>query len=86
MATAVDVFMGAAVAAEDDNAVGAVILPSLTNDKDAYVGASVAFEGVCVCAFANGAGESASASMLLPPCRRCRAVHHRRALRCYHHR
>ena len=43
MATAVDVSTGASVAAADDNAVGAVVPPSLNNDKDAYVGASVAF-------------------------------------------
>ena len=47
MATAVDVFTGAAVAADDDDAVGAVLPLSSTNDKDAYVDALVAFEGVC---------------------------------------
>ncbi len=70
--TAVDVSTGAAVAAADDNAVGAVVPPSSTNDKDTYVGASVAFEGVCVGAFTDGAGEFAAASALLPP--RCRVI------------
>jgi hypothetical protein len=46
LATAVDVSTGSAVAAADDDAVSAVIPPSSTNDEDAYVGASVAFEGV----------------------------------------
>ncbi len=39
LATAVDVSTGAAVAADNDNAIGAVIPLSLTNDKDAYVSA-----------------------------------------------
>ena len=54
--------------------------------KKAYAGASVVFEGVCVSAFADGAGESATASALLPP--RCcrRAVLRRRASRCRHRR
>jgi len=54
----------------------------LTNDEDAYVGESVAFEFeiTWVGTFADGAGESAAASALLPPrCRRC-TVHQRRAL------
>ena len=66
-ATAVDVATGAAVAPDDDDAVGTVVPPSSTKDEDAYVGASVAFEGACVGAFADGAGESAAASVLLPP-------------------
>ena len=74
--------MGGTIAADNDDAVGAVIPPSLTKDKDAYVGASVAFEGACVVVFADGAGESAAASMLLPPQCRRRAVRCRRALRC----
>ena len=57
MGTAVDVSTGAAVAADNDDAAGAVVPPSSTNDKDAYVGASVAFKGMCVGAFADGAGE-----------------------------
>ncbi len=86
LATAVDVSTNAAVAATNDDAVGAVVPPSSNNDEDAYVGASVAFEGVCVSAFADGAGESASASALLPPCcRRCDVLR-RRASRCRHHR
>ena len=71
-AIAVDVSTGAAVAADNDDAADAVVPPSLTNDKDAYVSALVAFKGMCVGAFADGAGESAAASALLPPrcCRR----------------
>ncbi len=64
--TAVDVAKGAAITANDDNAVGTVVPPSSTKDEDAYVGGSVAFEGACVGAFADGAGESATASVLLP--------------------
>jgi hypothetical protein len=72
--------MGATVAANNDDAVGAVVPPSSTKDEDAYVGASVAFEGVCVGAFTDGAGESAAASTLLPL--RCRF----HAVRRRHHR
>jgi hypothetical protein len=86
LATAVDVSTGAAVAAADNDAVGAVVPLSSTNDEDAYVGASVAFEGVCVSAFAEGAGESAAVSALLPPRCRCCAVLRRRASRCRHRR
>jgi hypothetical protein len=85
-ATAVDVATGAAVAANDDDAVGAVIPPSSTKDEGAYVGASVAFEGACVSAFADGANESAAASVLLPPLCRRRAVRRRRASHCRHRR
>ncbi len=67
MATAVDVSTGAAIAADDNDAVGAVVPPSSTNDEDACISALVALEGVCVSAFANGAGESAATSALLPP-------------------
>jgi hypothetical protein len=49
-AAAVDVAMGAAVATDNNDVVGAVVPPSLT------VGASVAFEGTCVGAFPDGAG------------------------------
>ncbi len=42
-ATAVDIAAGDAVAADDDNAVDAVIPLSSTNDEDMYVGASLAF-------------------------------------------
>ena len=67
--------MGAAVAADDNNAVGTVVPQSSTNDKDTYVSASVAFEGVCLGAFANSDDESASASALLPPfCHCCEAL------------
>ena len=81
MATAVDVSTGTAVAANDDDAISAVNPPSSTKDKDAYVGALVAFEGVCVGAFVDGAGESAAASALLPPCCRRNAVRRLRASR-----
>ena len=57
----------AAVAADDNNAVGTVVPPSLTKDEDGYVGALVAFEGTCIGTFTDGAGESAAASVLLPP-------------------
>jgi hypothetical protein len=86
LATVVDVSTGAAVAADNDDAVGAVVPPSSTNDKDAYISELVAFKGVCVGAFADGAGESAAASVLLPLCYRRRAVRRRRALRCHHRR
>jgi hypothetical protein len=42
LATAVDVATGAAVAANNDDAVGTVIPPSSTKDEEAYVGALVA--------------------------------------------
>ncbi len=85
MATTVDVSTGAAVAANEDDAVGAVDPPSSTNDKDAYIGALVVFKGMCVNAFTDGPGESAAASVLLPP--RCchRAVRRHRASRCRRH-
>ena len=86
MATAVNVSTGAAVAAYDNVAVGAVVPPSLTNDEDMYIGASVAFEDVCVGAFADSAGESAAASVLLPLRCHHHAVHRRCALRCCHRR
>jgi hypothetical protein len=80
----VDVATGATVAADNDDADSAVVPPPSTKDKDTYNGASVAFKGACVGAFADGANESAAASALLPPrCRRC-AVRRRRALRCRH--
>ncbi len=83
-ATAVDIAMCGAGAADNDDAVDAVVPPSSTKDEDAYIGASVAFEGACVGAFADGADESAAASVLLPPrCRRC-AVPRRRASRRRH--
>ncbi len=56
-----DIAAGNAVAADDDDAVDAVIPPSSTKDEDAYVGTSVAFEGVCVGAFVDGA------AVALPP-------------------
>ena len=55
-AAVVDVAMGAAIATNNDNAIGAVVPPSSTEDEDAYAGALVAFEGACVGAFADGAG------------------------------
>jgi hypothetical protein len=78
--------MGAAVASNNDNALGAVVPLSVTNDEDAYIGALVVFEGVCVGAFRGGAGESAAASKLLPPRCRRRIVRRRHALRCCHRR
>ncbi len=81
----VDIAACGAVAADDDNAVDAVIPPSSTKDEDAYVSASVAFEGACVGAFADGADESAAASVLLPPRCRRRAVPGRSASRHRHH-
>jgi riboflavin synthase alpha subunit len=82
----VDIAACGAVAADDDDAVDAVVPPSSTKDEDAYVGASVAFEGACVGAFADGADESAAASVLLPPRCRRRAVPGRSASRHRHHR
>ncbi len=79
-----DVSTGAAIAADNNDAIGAVVPPSLTKDKDAYVGTSVAFEGGCVGTFADGAGESAAAYALLPPRCHRRAVRRRRTLRCHH--
>ena len=55
-----DVATHAVIVASEDNAVGAFVPPSLTEDKDAYVGASVVLEGACVGAFADGAGKSAA--------------------------
>ena len=82
----VDVSTGLAIAADNDNAVGPVVPPSLTNDEDTYAGASVTFDGMCIGTFVNSANESASASALLPP-RCCRpAVRRHRASRYYHHR
>ena len=76
--TVVDVSTGTVIAADGNDDVSAVLPPSSTNDKDSYVSALVAFEGVCVGAFVDGAGESAAAPALLPPrCRRC-------AVRCHH--
>ncbi len=69
MATTVDVSTGAAVAADDNDAVGAVVPLSSTNDKEAYVGTPVVLEGMCIGAFADGAGESTAASARLP--KRC---------------
>ena len=84
LATAVDVATGAAVAANDDDAVGAVVPPSLTKDEDAYIGPSVAFKGACIGAFTDGAGKSAAASALLPPCCCCCAMRRHRISRCRH--
>ncbi len=86
LVTTVDVSTGAAVVANNNNAVGAVIPLSSTNDEEAYVSALVAFGGVCIGAFADGAGESAAASAQLPlRCRR-RAVPCRHASCCRHRR
>ena len=48
--------MGTAVAAADNNAIGAVVPSSSNKDEEAYVGVAVAFEGACIGAFADGAG------------------------------
>jgi hypothetical protein len=42
-AAAVDVASGATVTTNNDNADGAVVPPSSTEDKDAYVGTSAEF-------------------------------------------
>ena len=67
-----DITAGDAVAADDDDAVNAVVPLSSTKGRDANVGASVAFEGVCIGAFADSA---AAADVALLRCR------HRRSLR-----
>ena len=85
MATAVDIAACIAVAADDDDAVNAVVPPSSTKEDNAYVGTLVAFKGACVGAFPDGADESAAASMLLPLCCRRWAVPRCRAL-CRRHR
>ncbi len=79
--------MGTTVTAQDNKSISAVIPLSSTKDEDTYVGALVAFKGVCAGVFADSASESAAASTLLPlGCRR-RDVRrcHCRALR-YHYR
>ena len=87
MATAVDIVAGNAVAADNDDAVNAVVPPSSTKDEDVYVGASVAFDSVCVGAFVDGA---AAANVALSRC--CHRLSLRAAatamppLRCRHRR
>ncbi len=71
-ATAVDIAVGDAVAADNDDSVNAVVPPSSIKDEDAYVGASVAFEGMCVGAFADGA---AAANVTLSRCCHRRSLH-----------
>jgi hypothetical protein len=68
----VDIAAGDAVAADNDDAVDAVVPPSSTKGEDAYVGALVAFEGACVGAFADGA---AAANVALSCCRHRRSLH-----------
>ena len=51
-AAAVDVASGATVTANDDDADGAFVPPSTTEDEGAYAGASVEFEAACFGAFA----------------------------------
>jgi hypothetical protein len=58
----VDIAAGDAVAANNDDVVDAVVPPSSTKGKDAYIGASVAFKGTCIGAFADGA---AAANVML---------------------
>ncbi len=72
LATAVDIAAGYVVASNDNDAVNAVVPPSLTKDKDAYIGASVAFEGACVGAFTDGA---AAADVALSHCRQIKIFH-----------
>ena len=67
-----DIAAGDAVTADNDDAVDAVVPSSSTKDEDAYVGAPVVFEGVCVSAFADGA---TAADFALSRCR------HRHSLR-----
>ena len=64
--------MGDAIAANDDDDVNAVVPPSSTKDKDAYVSASVTFEGACVGAFADGA---AAADVALSRCHQIKIFH-----------
>ena len=47
LAAVVDVASGATITANDDDAVGAVVPPSSTEDEGAYVGASVEFGVAC---------------------------------------
>jgi hypothetical protein len=83
----VDIAAGDAVTADNDDAVDAVVPPSSTKDEDAYVGAPVAFEGVRVSAFADGAAAADFGSKACvsahsrtvpmpptPPTLRCRAA------------
>ncbi len=72
MVTAVDIAAGNAVAANDYDAVDAVIPPSSTKDEDAYTGTSVTFEGACVGAFADGA---AAANVALSRCHQIKIFH-----------
>ena len=72
MATVVDIAAGHAVAADDDDAVDAVVPLSSTKDEDAYVGALVAFEGACVGAFADGA---TAAGFALSRCHQIKIFH-----------
>ena len=72
MATGVDVSTGAVISADDDNDVGAAVPPSLTNDKDAYVGASVAFKKACALAHLR----TVPVNMPQPP----RSCHHAAAV------
>ncbi len=51
----VNVATCAAVTANDNNALGNLVPPSLTEDKDTYASTLVAFEGACVGAFADSA-------------------------------
>ena len=67
LATAVDVSTGAAVAADNNDAVGAVVPPLLTKDKDAYVSTLVSFKGACNGAFADRS--LCAAATALPPSR-----------------
>ncbi len=72
MATLVDIAAGDDVAANNDDAVGAVVPPSLTKDEYTYIGALVAFEDACVDAFADGA---TAADIVLSRCRQVKIFH-----------
>ena len=84
LVTAVDIATGATVDPDDNNASGAVVPQSLTKDEDAYVGATVAFEGACIGAFVDDAGKSTAASALLPPRCHHHAVRRRHISHCLH--
>ena len=71
-AAAVDIATGDAVAADDDDAVNAVVPPSATKDENAYIGALVAFEGACVGPFAE---DAAAVDVVLSRCRQIKIFH-----------
>ena len=58
--TVVDVATGAAIATNNNDAINVVVPPSFTKDEEACIGALVAFKGMCVGEFAQGAGKYAA--------------------------